>query len=388
MRLAINGWFYNQLHTGSGQYLRQLLAQLPSAAPDIEPILVLPEKAPAEGVSGAACHASGVKCRVSGAPRSDLGKVWFEQYAFPRACRECAADLAHIPYWAPPLSSPAPFVVTVHDIMPVLLPEYRGSALVRLYNALVSAATPGAAHIIADSGSSRRDILDRLLVPAERVTVIPLAVGRHYRPAPPSAADAAIRHKYDLPETYVLYLGGFDPRKNVRSLLAGWTWADGPLGEQYPLVIAGSLPKRGDRFYDDLRGYAQQLDIAASVRFVGPIEEADKPAVYRGAACFVYPSRYEGFGLPPLEAMACGVPVVTTAFSSIPEVVGEAAYLVRDPQDTRSLGAAIITVIVEPAVSESLIEKGLAQAKKFNWERTARETVEVYKRALEVSRFP
>ncbi|MEK7277989.1 MAG: glycosyltransferase family 1 protein, partial [Chloroflexota bacterium] len=242
--------------------------------------------------------------------------------------------------------------------------------------------TRGAAHVIADSESSRNDILEHLHLGPEKVTAIPLAVGPQYQPAPVSALDVAARRKYDLPDSYVLYLGGFHPRKNVRNLLAAWTWAAGPIGENYPLVIAGKLPRAGERYFEDLPGYAAQLDIADTVRFIGAIDEADKPSVYRGAACFVYPSRYEGFGLPPLEAMACGVPVVTTAFSSIPEVVGEAAYLVRDPDDTRSLGAAIIAVIVEPSVSDSLIEKGLAQARKFSWERAARETVGVYRNVL------
>ncbi len=378
MRLAINGWFHDQPHTGSGQYLRELLAQFPAAAPDIEPILVVPAQQPVGGESAE----SRVAFHISRVPRTNLGKLRFAQISFPRACRALRADLAHIPYWAPPLASPVPFVVTIHDIMPMLLPEYRGSVLARLYNALITAATPGAARILADSEASRADILQHLRLPEDKVIAIPLAVGPQYQPSPNSLADAAARQKYNLPETYVLYLGGFHPRKNVRNLLAAWTWAAGPLGDNTPLVIAGALPKPGDRFYDDLPAYAAQLDIADTVRFVGPIDEADKPALYRGAACFVYPSRYEGFGLPPLEAMACGAPVVTTAFSSIPEVVGEAAYLVRDPDDTRALGAAIITVVVEPSVSEALTLKGRRQAQKFSWARTAAETVAAYRQAL------
>jgi len=378
MRLALNGWFYDQPHTGSGQYLRELLAQLPVAAPDIEPILVIPEHAASITNNQLLITIHSLQSPIS---NLNLAKVWFEQIAFPRACRALNADLAHIPYWAPPLSSPVPFVVTIHDIMPILLPEYRDDFRVRLYNALVSAPTSGAAAIIADSEASKADIVQHLKTPMDKVTAIHLAAGSQFR-SPVDIRDGAIREKYNLPESYVLYLGGFHPRKNVRNILAAWTWCDGPLGEYYPLVIAGKLPEPGDKFYDDLPNYAQELGIEGSVRFIGAVAEEDKPTLYRGAACFVFPSRYEGFGLPPLEAMACGAPVVTTAFSSIPEVVGEAAYLVADPDDTRALGAAIITVVVEPEVADRLITKGREQAKKFSWQKTARATVEVYRQAM------
>jgi glycosyltransferase involved in cell wall biosynthesis len=379
MRLALNGWFYDHPHTGSGQYLRQLLAQLPAVAPDIEPTLVVPEHAASTTNNPLPITIHSLQSPIS---NLNLAKVWFEQIGFPRACRELKADLAHIPYWAPPLASPVPFVVTIHDIIPILLPEYGDDFRVRLYNALVSAATPGATAIIADSEASKADVVQHLKTPKDKVTAIHLAVGPQFRSAV-DVRDAAIREKYNLPESYVFYLGGFQPRKNVSNILAAWTWCDGPLGEYYPLVIAGRLPEPGDKFYDDLPGYARQLGIESSVRFIGPVAEEDKPALYRGAACFVYPSRYEGFGLPPLEAMACGAPVVTTAFASIPEVVGEAAYLVADPGDTRALGAAILAVVIEPELTDRLVTKGREQAKKFSWQKTVRATVEVYRRALE-----
>lgn len=377
MKLAINGWFYDQPHTGSGQYLHGLLEHLPAAAPDIELVVVAPEAVVLDPRH--ALHITHHALRVTA---SNLAKVRFEQLDFPNACRRLRADLAHIPYWAPPLSSPIPFVATIHDLIPLLIPEYNRSFKVRLYNALVSAATPGAAHVIADSGSSRNDILQHLRVPASRVTPIHLAVGPDYRVTPDPLADAAVREKYNLPDTYVLYLGGFQPHKNVSKLLAAWTWCDGPLGEQYPLVVAGRLPEPGERFYEDLPGYARQLDIAGSVRFIGPVAEAHKPALYRGATCFVFPSRYEGFGLPLLEALSCGVPVVTTAFASIPEVVGEAAFLVDDPDDTRTLGAAIIAVVVNPDLVDRLTSAARAQVQKFSWQRTVEQTVAVYRGAV------
>jgi glycosyltransferase involved in cell wall biosynthesis len=376
MKLALNGWFYDQPYTGSGQYLRWLLHYMPD---DIEVTLVVPQSNQQLAVINQKFKITNYQLPVT---NNNLSKVYFEQIGFPRACRDLKVDLAHIPYWAPPLNSPVPFVVTIHDIMPLLLPEYNDSIKLRLYNALVSAASQGASHIIADSESSRQDILKHLRLPQEKVTSILLAASPEYFPRLGALVDIATRQKYNLPEAYVLYLGGFHPRKNVRQLLAAWTWASDSIGEQYPLVIAGALPKKGDRFYDDFEEYTKRLKIEDTVRFIGAVDEEDKAAIYRGAACFVYPSRYEGFGLPPLEAMACGTPVVTTAFSSIPEVVGEAAYLVEDPDNARALGAAILSVIVNDDLSQRLINDGLAQAKKFSWQKTVEQTVDVYKKVI------
>jgi glycosyltransferase involved in cell wall biosynthesis len=364
MRVALNGWFWDQPHTGSGQYLRALAARL---APAIEPVLILPQHA--ENAAGPDLRAT---CYVARSPasRSDLGKVHFEQIAFPRACRAVRAALAHVPYWAPPLRSPIPIVVTVHDLIPLLMPGYRASALARLYTALVRTATAGAARVITDSASSRASAIQHLGLPPGRVRTIYLGVGPEYRPANTFGPEPELQRKYNLPDGYVLYLGGFDPRKNVAGLLAGWTWAAGAIGEGYPLVIAGEAP-------DEVKARAAELQVADSVRFVGRVAEADKPALYQGAACFVYPSRFEGFGLPVLEAMACGTPVVTTSGGSLAEVAGDAAYLVS-PDDARSIGAGIIATVVQENLAEDLRQKGLAQARKFTWERTALETIEMY----------
>ena len=265
----------------------------------------------------------------------------------------------------------------MHDVIPLILPEYRGGLRARLYTSLVAGATPGAALVLADSDASRADLIRRLGVPAARARTIYLAAGAQYTPQSDWREDEAIRARYQLPEAYVLYLGGFDARKNVRALLSAWTWAAGPIGEQYPLVLGGALPQPDGRLFEDYRALAAQFEIADSVRFIGAVAEADKPAVYRGAAAFVYPSRYEGFGLPPLEAMACGVPVLTTDAGSLGEVVGDAAFLI-DPADPRKFGAGLITCVVEPSLADELRGRGLARARQFSWERTARETAAAY----------
>lgn len=374
MRVVVNGWFWDQPHTGSGQYTRQLLAHLVQTAPEHEYTLVTPE--------------SDFRIARPELPKSEQtvirkpgpGKVWFEQVTFPRACRRLGADLAHVPYWGSPLNPTVPTVVTIHDIIPLVLPEYRGGVLVRTYTHLVRSAAARAVLILTDSEASKGDIVAHLGVPKERVRVVYLAADPGFSPDSESD-DEAIRARYGLAEEYVLYLAAFDVRKNLNGVLQAWTFAEGPLGEFTPLVIAGHLPEHST-FTPDPRKIAHALEInPETLLFPGPIEEAHKPAVYRGAVCFFFPSRYEGFGLPPLEALSCGVPVVGSSASSIPEVVGDAGILVH-PDDTRHMAGALIAIATEPETRDRLSERALAQAARFSWDKTARQTLATYREVL------
>jgi len=380
MRVAINGWFWGRPDTGSGQYTHRLLEHLAAAEPALEATLVSPA-----GRGFRAVHAPFHSPHEATTPASNLGKVWFEQVAFPRACRRLSVDLAHVPYWAPPLAPPVPTVTTIHDLIPLLLREYRGGPLQRAYTALVATAAQSAALVLTDSQASRQDILAHLDLPAERVHAIPLAADRRYHPDP-LPDDEEVRRGYGLPERYVLYLGSFDRRKNVATALQTYTWVGPTAGRECPLVLAGRLPERDSSFAPDPRRQAQALGLRAEwVRFVGSVREEHKPAVYRGAVAFIYPSRYEGFGLPALEAMACGTPVVGSSATSIPEVVGDSGVLL-DPDDASGMAGAILQLIQDPPFRSELSQRALVQSARFSWQRTARETVAAYRQASALQR--
>jgi len=307
----------------------------------------------------------------------NLGKVWFEQRLFPKACQEVGATVAHVPYWGGPLQSPVPLVVTVHDLTTMLVPEYRRPFLTRLYNALVSASARGATRLITDSEASKQDIIAHLHIPADKIERIYLAAGSEFSPQDSGLLEMAILRKYDLPDFYVLYLGGYELHKNVTMLLLAWTYVGQALGEDYPLILAGKKPTQANEIYPDYDSYIQQLGIADYVRWIGYVDEEDKPVLYRNAETFVFPSRREGFGLGVLEALASGTPVVTTTASSLPEVLGDAGFAV-EPDDARSMAGAIISTIIQDNLRAVLKQKAAQQAAVFSWEKTAAETLLVY----------
>ncbi len=365
MRVALNGFFWGQQHTGSGQYLHHLVYH-------VEPLVPISLLQPSD-------------C----ARRFNLGKLLFEQAQVTRRAYACGADLLHVPYWAPPLRSRLPVVVTVHDLIPLLLPEYRRSVLVRAYTTLVVAATRRATHVIADSEATRRDLITHLRLPAERVTVVYLGVGKQFRPTQDRAAGrheqerVRARERYGLPERYILYLGGFDPRKNVPLLLRAYAGLREQGTACPPLVIAGRLPARAAAGLADPRWLASSLGIKEQVRFIGWVREEDKPALYRAADVFVFPSHYEGFGLPVLEAMACGTAVVAAGSSSLPELVGDAGVLVA-PDDELAVARALAELVADDEKRRALSGAAAGRARAFTWEHTARQTVGVWQEACSV----
>ncbi len=372
MRVAINAWFLEQPGTGSGQYLDGLLRAMPAVAPDCQFLLVVPHPSGFQ-VAGLKAEVWPLRSRFW---QTNLGKVLVEQVVFPRLCRRWGADVAHVPYWGSPLQPTLPTVVTVHDLIPLLLPDYRGGPLVRLYTGLAAAAAQQAALVLTDSLAAKGDIEVHLRLPPERVRCIYLAVGEQFHPDP-APDDAAIRRQYGLPEGgYLLYLAGHDSRKNVAALVKAFAIVARSHADVL-LAIGGRLPARQKPPFFDPRPLVAALGLGERVRFIGWVDEAHKPALYRGAACAAFPSRYEGFGLPVLEALACGTPLVTSAASSLPELLGEAGFAVA-PDDVQALAGAILACLVDEPLAAELRRRGPEQAARFSWRRTAQETWAAY----------
>ena len=376
MHIAMNGWFWDQESTGSGQYLRHLVRHLKKAAPDLELSLILPPH-----IQRPDDVADGVRVIPTGARRRSgrLAKVFFEQRTFPQAAKNANADLAHVPYWGAPLSCPIKLVTSVLDVIPLQFPIYNQGLLAHLYTSLVSAAARGSSHIITISETAKLDIEEQLNIPEEQITVTYLAADERFHPRLDSARDEAVRNKYDLPEQFVLYLGGFDWRKQVNTLLLAYTYVGEADGDTFPLVIAGQEPDWDGRLFPDLRQYSRRLKIEDYVRWIGFVDEADKPSLYRLADVFVFPSIYEGFGLMALEAMASGTPVVTSKAIVFEEVLEEAAYMV---DDARQMAGAIIALLIQQPLRETMINQGLALASHYSWRKTAGETLAVYEQTL------
>jgi len=376
MHIAFNGWFWDRPNTGSGQYIRYLLQNLRRIAPDLQLTMVMPPHNPAPPDLP-----PNVGIIPTRGGSGNLGKVLFEQRSYPQAVKQSGADIAHVPYWGPPLSSPAKLVTSILDVIPVALPEYSSGLRARLYTSLVTAASRGNAHIITISDAAKADIVKYLDLPEDSITTTYLAADEAYHPRMGAERDAAVRAKYDLPDQFVLYMGGFDIRKQVNQLLLAYTYVGQAEGDNIPLVIAGREPEWGTPMFPDMRKYADELKITDYIRWIGYVDEADKPSLYRLADVFVYPSVYEGFGLPALEAMASGTPVVANNVSSIPEVTGDAAYLVEEG-DSRKMAGAIIALLLQQPFRESLINQGLARATNFSWRKTAKETLAVYEKVM------
>ena len=373
MHIGISAHVWPYVTSGSGQYLRHLVAGLARLETEHAFLLI--------GEQGAFADSEPpfpyVEVGRGPVPAGRPAKLWFEQLALPRAAHRLRLDLLHVPYLAPPLFSPLPTVVTVHDLIPLLLPAYRGSWRKRAYTWLDLQASRRADLLIAVSEHTRQDIVRHLGFPAERIFVTYEAAAPGLRPASP-AEVAAVRERYQLPERFILHLGDTDRRKGVHRLLGVLArWREAHPDEEAGLVIAGPLHRPDGQLHLDLPGLARSLGLQQCVRFLGPIPEADKAALYSAATVFALLSEYEGFGLPPLEAMACGTPVLAARTSSLPEVVGEAGVLV-DPTDEAEVMAALGRLLTDARWREDIGRRGMEWAATFSWARTARETLAVY----------
>jgi glycosyltransferase involved in cell wall biosynthesis len=317
----------------------------------------------------------GLTLRTSWLPTTHpLVRIGWEQLVQPFVLWQEKIDLLHSLAFVTPLVSPCPSVITIYDLSFLVFPQgFKYSK--RLYLSLLTRLSAGKARrIITISESTKRDTVRLLGVSSEKVDVIYCGVDKAFCPLPERKV-ASFRQKRGLPERIILFVGTIEPRKNVARLVEAYSrLRDG----QVKLVIGGA---RG-WLYEEIFARVEELELTGDVLFPGYIPSNELPLWYNAAELFVYPSLYEGFGLPPLEAMACGTPVITSNVSSLPEVVGEAGLTV-DPMDSERLAETMNQVLSDEVLRQSMRERGLARAGCFSWAKAARETVGVYQRALD-----
>ena len=368
MRIGVDGRCIQDHFPGIGRYTFNLTRAMLPLLTKSEHLVLLRD--PTQPSSWDLIALAGKRVQVVDAPVSPFSLR--QQWAIPQILRRLEADVYHSPYYLMPYRPKVPAVVTVYDLIPLLFPQHVSPTARLLFRWMTALALWTASHVIVISQATRCDLLTFYHLPPQKVTAIPLAADPSFHPPPPAEVER-VRRQYALPEDYLLYLGINKPHKNLVRLVDAFSRYTLHVS-RFTLVIAGAWDSR----YPEPRQRAEALGLEKVVRFLGPVPETDLPALYAGAALFVFPSLYEGFGLPVLEAMACGTPVVCSNTSSLLEIVGEAA-LTFDPLDVTEMAAKIEEALRNEALREEMKEKGLQRAAKFSWERTARETLKVYR---------
>jgi glycosyltransferase involved in cell wall biosynthesis len=385
MRIGINALFLQRPTTGMGQHLLHLLEGLDALdEKDQQYVLLAPRFRRAYTVRAPQLSDRFREVEVVSALArlgENVEQVWWEQVGIVRAGMRERIDLLHCPYWTNPLWSPWPSVVTVHDVIQFVLPEYAWRKISRVYFGIVSRTTRRADAIITVSECSKRDIVKLLGLPPERIHVIGNAVDRSLFPVRDPWLLAAVRERYGIAPRFILYFGGFDMRKNVPRLIQAYARLPEALRREYQLVIAGRYQNLGHPLFPDPRRTVASLGLESSVIFTGQVREQDKAPLFSAATLFAFPSLYEGFGIPVLEAMACGTPVLTSNLSALPEVAGDAGLLV-DPYDPEAICQGLAELLESQARREELARRGLERARHFTWDHVAEQTVRVYRQVV------
>ncbi len=301
-----------------------------------------------------------------------------EQLRVPMCLRREGIDLFHAPHYVLPPLTPCKTIVTIHDCIHLRFPQYLPNRLAYAYaRTSLWLATHRSNRILTVSAASKRDILKYFHVPPEKIDVIYNAIDERFGEAPDPQEIAHVRERYQLDDRFVLYAGNIKPHKNLERLIEAFFTLRKSGFEQVKLLIIGDEISK----YATLRRAVHKYKLHKHVRFFGFVPDKTLAILYRLADVFVFPSLYEGFGLPPLEAMASGTPVITSNVSSLPEVVGDAALLI-DPYDPEAIAEAIRRVLSEPALRSDLRERGFRRVREFSWERSVSRVRDIYEEVL------
>jgi glycosyltransferase involved in cell wall biosynthesis len=371
MRIALCGTAFvrKARRGGMSNYFRQLIWHLAEIDQENEYTLLLHRD------NAELFHIDQPNFRTVVVPMPGRQAHYWEQALVPFALRRLDLDLVHFVGFPAVLAQAKPTVVTAHDLTYKTRAETRGDRLSRFHwNFFGDRGTRRADHVITVSEHTRRDLEDLLGIAPERITVTYEAPASIFRPVEPEAVHAVTRGKYGIEGRYILFVGTLEPVKNLTRLVDAFALARDRSGIEPSLVVAG---QKG-WLSTDLYARIERLGLADQVVFTGYVPDSDLPALYSGADAFVLPSLYEGFGLPVLEAFACGTPVITSNVSSLPEIAENAALLV-DPLSVEKIAAALERVCTDDYLRHNLRLAGLARAAQFSWKRCAEETRAVYR---------
>ncbi len=357
---------------GIGRYVSHLARHLVQLLHPDEQLLLLhnPQANSSWGLPPVQDHVTWVATAVSPFSLS-------QQWQIPRLLRRVNATVYHSAYYLMPYRPGIPTLLTLYDLIPEQFPQLvspQARLLTRLATRLALRASD---HFLAISEATRQDFLASYSLNPGNITAVPLAADAQFQPQSETAVSS-LRQKFNLPEQYVLYLGINKPHKNLARLVEAWQTVVQQVPDAPQLIIAGAWDAR----YEAVKTAVAHHNLSAKVRFLGRVPDKDLPALYSGALLFVFPSLAEGFGLPVLEAMACGTAVACAHTSSLPEVGGEAvAYF--DPTSSQEMAAVLTALLQDAQKRELLAKKGLVQAREFSWEETAVATLTQYRRLAE-----
>ncbi|MGQ9584245.1 MAG: glycosyltransferase family 4 protein [Anaerolineae bacterium] len=373
MRIAVDVHMVGERETGNETYTLNLVRHLLELDTANRYGLITP-------------HPERLREKLALPPHAEILQVWPAQpffrvpLAMPLLVRRWQADLLHVNYVAPPLS-PCPVVVTVHDISYEFFPHFFSPRDRRMLATMVPFSARRAAQVIAVSERTRQDLMDVYGIPGDRITVTHEAAAPHFAPVADKAAQDAVCTRYGLRRPYVLALGNLQPRKNVARLVEAFGLARREAGLPHQLVVAGKAQWRESEVF----AAVARLGLEDAVVFPGYVADEDLPALYSAADCFAYPSLYEGFGLPPLEAMACSAPVLCSRAGALGEVVGDAAWVV-DPTDVGDIARGLVALLTDPNVAQEYRQRGRERASAFSWRRLAEQTLAVYRDVVQETR--
>ena len=364
---------------GIGRYTRELIRALTALKSpytfrffSAKPPLELPATDPVPTADHASYHPAPLNERW-------LYRLWYRlRLPLPVQWITGPLDLFHSPdFVLPPVSGHIPTLLTVHDLSFIHYPELFPAPLIHYLNRVVPWSIGRATHILADSQATKQDLMTLWQVPAEKITVLYCGVAARFKPVTDSKRLTAVRHKYTLGDTpFILNVGTIQPRKNYQMLIRAFE----PVADKFPhnLIFAGGK----GWLYDEMMTEVERQGLNGRVHFIGFVDDNDLPALYSSASLLTFPSLYEGFGLPLLEAMACGVPVVSSNASSLPEVVGNSGLLLS-PHDEAVWSASLNELLADPVRRARMVADGFRQARQFTWRKVGRELLSLYQNLLQ-----